>query len=80
MLANFLGARKASQFSLIEIGIAFECRKPIIIVVDKTGNPHNHSLIEERIATYTTDNLDEAIDLTKHLLAPIPTTTLTIMG
>lgn len=70
VLANFLGARKVSQFSLIELGVALDRQKPIVLVMERQGNPHESRLLRERVATYVTDDLRESVVLTRYLLCP----------
>lgn len=69
VLANFLGAKKVSIGSVLEFGWADNGVKPIIMVMEKKGNPHDHPMLRE-VAGFIVDNLDEAIELVKKILLP----------
>ena len=69
IMAYVLGADKPSLGTVLEIGWAHAYRKPIIMIMEKEGNPHNHPMIRE-IVSYTTADLDEGITLIKTLLLP----------
>lgn len=61
-LANFLGAEKVSVGSCIEFGWADAFRNPVVMVLEKEGNPHDHSMMRE-IAGFILHDLDEAINV-----------------
>ena len=69
LLVNLLGAKKRSIGSVIEIAWADAFRKPIILVMEKTGNPHEHTLLKQ-LANFIVHNLDDAIELVKKILLP----------
>lgn len=69
ILVNLLGAKKVSIGSVMEIAWADAYRKPIILVMEKTGNLHDHTELKE-VAGFIVDNLDEAIELAKKILRP----------
>ena len=71
VVANFLGADKASVGTAIEFGWADAYRKPIIMLIEKDGgdNPHWHAMLTE-IAGYVTDNMEEAAYTVYHILTP----------
>jgi hypothetical protein len=56
---NFLGSRRVSIGSVMEIAWADAWRKPIVVVMDK-GQLHDHSMIRE-VAGFVCRDLDEAI-------------------
>lgn len=70
ILVNLLGAPRVSQGTIYEIAWAFAFRKPIVVVIDSTGdNPHEH-LFLDNCMTYRTDGLAEACEITRSVLLP----------
>ncbi len=67
MLVNFLGAKKISIGTVIEYGWADVARKPIITVIEKEGNPHEHSMIRE-LTGFRVEELDEGLYLARSIL------------
>lgn len=67
VFANFLGAKKVSIGTVIEIAWADMLRKPIIVVMEK-DNVHQHSMLNE-CAGFITESLDEAISVAVRLLS-----------
>lgn len=67
ILADFRGAKKASIGSCVEFGWADAMRIPIITVMAKTGEVHDHGFIHQ-LSTYVVEDMEEAIDLTAMLL------------
>ena len=67
MLANLLGAQKASIGTVIEYGWADAARKPIITVMEKEGNIHDHSMLRE-ITGYRVESLEEGLLVAKAIL------------
>jgi len=61
VLANLLGAERASIGAIGEIFWADAFRKPVIIVRESSGNIHDHGMVNA-IAAQTFDDLDAAID------------------
>lgn len=61
VLANFLGADRASIGAIGELFWADLLRKPVIIVREPHGNIHDHGMINA-IAARTFHDLDAAID------------------
>lgn len=68
ILVNFLGAKKVSIGSVMEITWADAWRKPIIIVMEK-DNVHAHAMIKE-VAGFIVSDLDEAIAIAIAVLSP----------
>jgi nucleoside 2-deoxyribosyltransferase len=66
MLANLAEAAKPSLGTVMEIAWADSKRTPIILVM-KSGNPHDHSMIRE-VAGFIVPTLDEALDVAKAIL------------
>lgn len=68
ILANFLGAKKVSIGSVMEIAWAAHQGKPVVVVMEP-DNLHQHPLIRES-AGYLVDNLDMAIRIVNEILTP----------
>lgn len=68
MLVNFLEATKVSVGSVAEMGMAYAMGKTIIVVMQDTGNPHDHPFVTEP-AALRLDNLDDAIYAINSLLS-----------
>ncbi|MBI1957527.1 MAG: hypothetical protein HYS44_03690, partial [Candidatus Niyogibacteria bacterium] len=68
LLANFLGAKKVSIGTVMEIAWADAWRKPIVVVMEK-GNIHEHAILNQ-VAGFIVSNLDEAIELAVAVLSP----------
>lgn len=69
LLVNLLGAKKVSIGTVIELGWADGFRKPVILAIEEKGNPHEHGMVKQ-IASFITDNLNEAIQLAIAVLSP----------
>ena len=67
VVANFLGAEKVSIGTVMEIGWAFDNRVPVILIMEKEGNVHDHSMIRMACA-YRAESVMEAAKLLGHLL------------
>jgi nucleoside 2-deoxyribosyltransferase len=66
-LANFLGATQISTGTMIEYGWADASRKPIITVIEKKGNVHDHAILRE-LTGFRVESLDEGIEVIKSIL------------
>ena len=66
VFVNFLGAEKVSVGTMMEIAWADAYRKPVILVMEKEGNPNNHAFVRE-IAGFWLPTLDEAIKIVNQL-------------
>jgi hypothetical protein len=67
LVVNFLGATKVSIGTVMEIAWADLARVPIMLIMEKSGNPHEHTMVTGAI-TWRVDNLDTAIDLLAKIL------------
>ncbi len=67
-LANLLGANKVSIGTMIEYGWADACRKPIITIIEKEGNPHEHAMIRE-LTGFRVESLEEGLYVAKAILS-----------
>ena len=68
VIANFLGAKKVSIGTVMEIAWADAFRKPIVVVMEK-GNIHEHSMLNQ-VSGFIVSSLDEAIELVVTVLSP----------
>lgn len=71
VIANFLGAEKVSVGTVMEIAWAYNRRIPVIAVIEKTGNPHDHPMMSEAFG-YRVETLEEAVDIATVVLLPSP--------
>lgn len=69
MVACFLGAKRVSIGTVWEIGVAYAHRKPLVVVMEPTGNVHDHSFITHS-AGYVVPTLEEAAHIIGSLLTP----------
>jgi nucleoside 2-deoxyribosyltransferase len=69
LLINLLGTSRVSIGTVFEAAWAYLLKKPVILVIERSANIHEHPMMR-RSATYRTDSLDEAIFLAKRLLLP----------
>jgi nucleoside 2-deoxyribosyltransferase len=67
MLVNLLGAQRVSIGTMIELGWADAARVPIVLVMEKEGNPHDHAMVQQ-IVGYRVDTLEEGLWLVNALL------------
>jgi hypothetical protein len=67
LLANLLGAKKVSIGTMIEYGWGDSARAPIITVMEKEGNPHEHAMIRE-LTGFRVETLDEGLYIAKAIL------------
>ena len=62
LLVNLLGLKQPSLGTIMELAWAFAFRKPAVVAIEATGNPHdNHPMIHEAMPFRVT-TLDEAVD------------------
>jgi nucleoside 2-deoxyribosyltransferase len=69
LIVNLLGAQRVSIGTMIELGWADSWRIPIILVMEETGNLHEHAMVRE-VATYRVTSLCEAAELVSLMLTP----------
>lgn len=68
VLVNMLGAAKASLGTVMEIAWAFAYRVPLVLVMEKEGNIHDHSMIRESTG-FRVDTLEKGIEVIVALLS-----------
>lgn len=69
MLCNLLGATRVSIGTMVELGWADAARVPVVLVMEPSGNPHEHAFVRQ-LCGYRVETLDEALDLLAAALAP----------
>ncbi len=68
LFVNLLGTKRISIGTMMEIAWADAARIPIVMILEKEDNPHDHAMVNECIG-YRTDSLDEGIAIVKHIFA-----------
>lgn len=69
VLFNFLGASRISIGTCIELGWADAYRIPMVLVIEKENNPHDHPIARD-VCGFRTGSLDEAVQIVKRILLP----------
>lgn len=69
IFVNLLGAQRVSIGTVMEIAWGYAYRKPIVVVMEKTGNVHDHAMIREA-DILRVETIDEAVVLTRTVLLP----------
>ncbi len=67
LLVNLLGAKIVSIGSCFEIAWAFERGIPIIVVMEESGNVHEHCFINACAGGFRVSSLDDAIELIERM-------------
>lgn len=67
-LANLLGAKEVSKGTMIEYGWADSLRKPIITIIEKEGNPHEHPILRE-LTRFRVESLEEGLEVARKILS-----------
>jgi nucleoside 2-deoxyribosyltransferase len=67
MLVNFLGAKEISIGTSAEFGWADAYGKPIVTVIEREGNVHDHPFIQ-RLTGFRVETLDEGLSVVKSIL------------
>jgi len=69
IVACFLGAKRVSIGTVWEIGVAYSHKKPLVVVMEPSGNPHDHLFVTET-AGYVVPTLAEAAHIISSILSP----------
>jgi hypothetical protein len=69
VVSNLLGAKTVSIGSMIEFGWCDSMRIPLVLVMEKEGNIHEHAMVTE-MTDFRVDNLDDAVDVVARILTP----------
>jgi len=67
VLVNLLGTSKVSIGTCMEIAWADAHRIPVVLVMEKTGNPHEHAMIRDCIS-FRVESLTEAVEIVRAIL------------
>jgi len=67
VLINLLGAKTVSIGTMVEIGWADACRKPIVLVIEP-GNVHHHGFVDY-LTHYKVETLQDGLTVVKAILA-----------
>ena len=70
LVANFVGAKKVSIGTVMEIAWAKSFEVPVILIIDE-NNVHDHPMIME-CAGFKVRTVSMAVDVLKMLLLPVP--------
>lgn len=69
VLVNLLGAQKVSIGTVMEIAWADSRKIPIVLAMERDGNPHDHAMLREACYWRVT-TIDEAVRTAVMLLVP----------
>lgn len=69
ILVNLLGAERVSIGTVMEIAWAADNNIPVILMMEKEGNVHDHPMIREA-CPFIVDDLKEAVTVLEALLLP----------
>lgn len=68
LLVNVLGMRQRGIGTVMEIAWAFQLHKPVVMVMEREGNPYdNHPMLSQAIG-FRCDTLEEGIDTVATIL------------
>jgi hypothetical protein len=68
LLVNLLGSTRVSIGTVMEMAWADLARIPIVCVIEDSGNPHEHMMVQQVIG-YRVTTLDQALHLIKAMAA-----------
>lgn len=69
VLINLLGAKSASQGTVMEMGWAYALQIPVVVAVEDAGNIHEHPM-NRQTWDYRVPCLDQALAITAAILLP----------
>lgn len=69
ILAYLLGAENVSQGTDMEMAWAYAYRKPLVVVMEENGNPHDHPMVRVAI-DYRVTTLAEGLHIVKTIVLP----------
>lgn len=67
MILNLLGSKRVSIGSMVEVGWANARNIPIVLVMEETGNFHEHAFVTE-CCQFRTTNVSDALHIVKAIL------------
>lgn len=68
ILVNFLGAKAVSIGTVMEIAWGRAYNKPVVVAIEKEGNPHDHSMVRECIG-FRVETLEAGLSVAKAILS-----------
>jgi nucleoside 2-deoxyribosyltransferase len=68
ILVNLLGATKVSIGTVMEIAWADMLRKPVVLIMEKNGNVHDHAMIRECVG-FRVETLEQAAKVVEAVCA-----------
>lgn len=71
VVANFLGAQVVSIGTVMECAWTYQARIPLITIIEQSGNPHDHPMMQEAFGFRVT-TLEEAAHVARVVLWPVP--------
>ena len=71
IFVNLLGADRISIGTVMEMAWAFQANVPIVLVMEKTGYPHEHAMLN-MTSYFRVDDFEEGIHIAKTILLPVP--------
>lgn len=69
LVVNFLGAKRISIGTVMELAWAYDRRIPTIVVMEERGNVHEHAMLNEAI-WWRVSNLVDAADMLRIIANP----------
>lgn len=69
LLVYLIGAKAVSIGTVCEIAWAHQARIPIVLIMEKSGNPHEHMFIRQ-LCNFQVEDLDEGINVITTILNP----------
>lgn len=69
VVMNLLNTTKPSLGTVMEAAWTYQARIPLVAIMEKEGNPHDHGLIREAIG-FRVETIEEAINVVKAILLP----------
>lgn len=69
ILMNLLGAKIVTIGTMVELGWADALRKPVILVMERAGNVHDHPMVRH-IAGFRAHTLEQGIELIVKIVSP----------
>jgi len=67
VIFNFLGAKKISVGTVMELAWAYQARIPTVVITEKEGNIHEHPMVNEAI-NFRVDSIEEAVEVALSVL------------
>lgn len=69
IFVNLLGATKVSIGTTFEIAWAYNMQKPVVLVIEDDGNPHDHMFIREA-SPYKVNSIEDGLSVVAAILLP----------